>query len=119
MHQKQVAWFIIGVFVVVAVIFALSIMAIPHAGQMVYASKAEDRSVELITLQAAAAEMLRQSPSGEILSIGPTDDMNLVLTVDAEPLVLADFLDACKGGRLTSGYAYSFTADGTVIQFEE
>jgi hypothetical protein len=119
MEHKQAAWFIIVLFLVLGVIGALSAIAIPHISEMAYASKVEDKTSELLTIQSAVIEMLCQSPAGKLQSVGPTVDMNLVCTVDASPLVLADFLSAGKDERLTSGYVYSFTADGMVLQFGE
>jgi hypothetical protein len=119
MEYKQTAWFIMVIFVVLGIMGALAAIALPHAGQMAYASKAEDRTLELYTIQAALAGMLSQSPAHQIQSIGLTADMNLVHTTDANPLVLADFLPDVKDGRFTSGYTYSFTADGLVLQYRE
>jgi hypothetical protein len=119
MEHKQTAWFIIVVFTVLGMLGALAAIAIPHTGEMAYASKAEDRTLELFTIQAAVAEMLSQSPAHQIQSIGPTADMNLVHTTDANPLVLADFLPGVEDGRFSSGYTYSFTVDGLVLQYGE
>ena len=119
MEHKQVAWFIIGIFMVLGIIGVLSSIAIPHTGEMAYASIAQDRTSELIMIQSAVAGMFCQSPSGQLQSIGPTADMNLVRTADAGALVLADFLPAVKDGCLNSGYTYSFTADGFVLQYAE
>jgi hypothetical protein len=119
MEHKQASWFIIVIFVGIGLIGALAAIAIPHTAEMAYASQAQDRTLELFTVQAAVAEMLSQSHAHQIQSIGPTVDMNLVHTTDAKPLVLADFLPDAKDGRLTSGYTYSFTSDGLVLQYGE
>jgi hypothetical protein len=119
MEHKQTGWLIIMIFAVLGILGSLASIAIPHTTQMAYASKAEDRTLEFFTIQAAVAGMLSQSPAHQIQSIGPTTNMNLVRTTDAKPLVLADFLPDVKDGRLTSGYTYSFTADGLVLQYGE
>jgi hypothetical protein len=118
-EHKQTAWFIIVVFIVIGILGALAAVAIPHAGEMAYASKAGDRTLELFTIQSAVAQMMCQSHASQIQSIGPTDDLNLVHTTDPDPLALADFLPDFKDGRLTSGYTYSFTSDGLVLQYGE
>jgi hypothetical protein len=119
MEHKQTGWFIIVIFMVLGILGALASVAIPHSMEMAYASKAEDRTLELFTIQAAVAEMLSMSSVHQIHTIGPTANMNLVHTADSQPLVLADFLPNIKDGRLTSGFNYSFTADGLVIQYGE
>jgi hypothetical protein len=119
MQHTLAAWFIIVIFAVMGILGALAAVAIPHTAEMAYASQAEDRTLELFTIQAAVAGMLSQSPVHQIQSIGPTADLNLVQTTDAMPLVLADFLPDVKDGRLDSGYTYSFTSDGLVLQYGE
>ena len=117
MEHKQIGWFIIVIFIVLAILVALASVAIPHAGQMAYASRAEDRTLELFTIQAAVAQMLSMSSVHQIQPIGSTADMNLVHTTDAVPFVLADFLPDVKDGCIDSGYTYSFTSDGLVLQY--
>jgi hypothetical protein len=117
MEHKQAAWLMVATFAVLGILGALASVAVPHVGEMAYASKAEDRTMELFTIQAAVAGMMGESPAHQIQSIGPTSDLNLVHTTDAEPLVLTDFLPAGASPQLTSGYTYSFTADGLVIQY--
>jgi hypothetical protein len=119
MEHKQAAWLIILIFVVMGILGALAAVAIPHTTEMAYASRAENRTLELYTVQAAVATMLSQSYAHQIQSIGPTVDLNLVRTTDVKPLVLADFLPDVKDGRLASGYSYSFTSDGLVLQYGE
>jgi hypothetical protein len=119
MEHKQAAWLIVATFVVLGILGSLASIAVPHAGEMAYASRAEDRTMELFTIQAAVAAMMGESGTHQVQSIGPVSDLNLVSTTDATPLVLADFLPAGTGPHLTSGYTYSFTADGLVIQFQK
>jgi hypothetical protein len=119
MEHDQSSWFIIVIFAVLGVIGALAAVAIPHTVEMAYAAKAEDRATELYTIQTAVAGMLSQSPVHQIQPIGRIVDMGLVQTTDTRPLVLADFLPDVKDGRLDSGYSYSFTADGLVLQYAE
>jgi len=119
MEHKQTALFMIVVFIVLGILGSLASIAIPHTVEMAYASKAEDRTMELFTIQTAMAGMLSMSQTHQVNTIGPTANLNLVCTTDETPLVLADFLPDVKGGRLASGYSYSFTADGLVLQYGE
>ncbi len=117
MQHRQVAGLIIGIFVVLGIIGALAAVAIPHAGQMIYQSEVEERETEFLKIQTAVMEMLRESPRGALEPIGPVTDLRQVRTADAEPLFLTDYLAGGKESYFTSGYKYSFTADGTVKQY--
>jgi hypothetical protein len=118
-QYKQTAWFIISIFIVLGILGALASVAIPHSAEMAYASKADKRTMELFTIQTAVAEMLSMSQTHQVNPIGPTANMNLVFTTDKIPLALAGFLPNVKNGRIDSGYNYSFTADGLVLQYGE
>ena len=110
---KEIAGFWLIVFTVVAVLSILASIAIPNVGRMVAKSQVEDRTLELYRVQTAFTEMLYQSISHTLVSVGPTADMTKVCTTDISPLVLSDYLD---GVALNSGCSYSFTADGVVMQ---
>ncbi len=116
MQHKQAVFVFLALTVIVTVLGGLAYIAVPHAGQMAYQSKAEDRETERLRIEWAVLEMLRQSPSGSLKPAGPLNDLTLVRTADASPLWLKDYLPNGIGAYLHSGYAYSFTADGTVIQ---
>jgi hypothetical protein len=119
LHHKQAAGFLVGLFVVLAALGILAAVALPHASDMVYQNTAHDREDELLRIQSAVTEMLFESPAGTLVSIGPTGDLNLVRTADVEPLYLDEFLPPEVNPRLESGYKYSFTSDGLVIQLTD
>jgi hypothetical protein len=110
---KQIAGFFLIAFLVIAFLGLLAAVAVPHVGRMMAKEVAETRLAEFNTVQAAVNEMLNQSVCGALEPIGPTADMNQVLTRDTYPLILADYLE---GVKLDSGCRYCFTADGTVVQ---
>jgi type II secretory pathway pseudopilin PulG len=115
MQEKQTAMIFIEMFAVVAILGVLSAIAIPHAGQMVYKSKAEARQIELQNIQTAVTEMLYDSNSGALESIGPINDLKQVKTKDPQPLILNDYILG-GGGTVRSGCYYLFTTDGIVMQ---
>lgn len=116
MEQKQVAGLFLEIFAVVAVLGSLAAVAIPQVFHMVDTSKAESREIELHNIQTAVTEMILDSYDGKLIPVGPTADMNQVLTSDSSPLVLADYLTGAEMGRLKLGCTYLFSADGTVSQ---
>jgi Tfp pilus assembly major pilin PilA len=111
--KQQVAGFFVTSFIIIALLGILAGIAIPNVSQMIAKSAVEDRTLELYTVQTAVTEMLYQSVSRSLESVGPTADMSKVCTTDIYPLVLADYLE---GIALTTGCSYSFTADGVVVQ---
>ena len=116
MQHKQAAGFLVGIFIVLAVLGILAAVALPHASQMVYQSKAHERADEFLRIQSAVTEMLEQSTAKTLVSIGPVSDLNLVQTADSQPLKLTDFLPPEVKPNLNSGCQYSFTAEGLVVQ---
>jgi hypothetical protein len=116
MQYKQAAGFIVGFFITLGILGILASFAVPHAIEMAHQEKAQEKETELLRIQYAVDEMLRQSPSGELDSIGPVTDLNLVRTADAPPLVLTDYLTEKTSVRCLPGCTYSFTADGLVRQ---
>ena len=117
MQYKLTASFLVGIFIALGVLGALAAVALPHASQMFYQSKDQKQETELTDIKAAVADMLHQSASGQLESIGPTDDLGQVHTKDTIPLVLTDFLPNGTGRYITSGFKYGFAADGTVVQY--
>lgn len=115
-NHRQAAGVILGIFAVLFVLGALSILAFPHAGQMVYRSHAEAREAECLKIQAAVAGMLRDSHAGRLVAVGPVTDLSLVHTADDNPLCLADYVDDIEGSCVAAGCRYSFTSDGVVLQ---
>jgi Tfp pilus assembly protein PilE len=113
MQVKQTAGYCLISFVFIVVLGFLSVIAVPHVGQMIAKSEAKDRTVELYTVQTAVKEMLHDSICGTLEPVGSTSDMSQVCTRDICPLVLSEYLD---GVKLDSGCLYSFAADGTVVQ---
>ncbi len=118
-QRNQIAWFIISIFLVMGVLGGLSAVALPHAGEMAYESVATRRETEKLRIEAAVREMLNDSLCGELEPVGFVTDLGQVLTRDNSPLVLADYLPHDMSEYVTSGYYYSFTSDGIVLQFEE
>jgi hypothetical protein len=118
-QHKQAAGFLVGLFIVLAILGVLAAVALPHVFDMNYQSVADERNHELLGIQQAVAGMLNRSPAGTLVSIGPIDDLNMVRTCDAEPLELTDFLPPEINPKLDSGYRYSFTAEGLVIQLTD
>jgi hypothetical protein len=115
-QHKQAAGFLVGIFITLGMLGALATIAIPHAVGMVYESEAREKETELLRIQRAVDEMLSMSSTGTLVSIGPTVDLSLVRTSDAESLSLTDFLPEEVCAYCNSGTSYSFTADGIVLQ---
>jgi type II secretory pathway pseudopilin PulG len=115
MQEKQEAWIFIEIFCVMIMLGMLASVAVPHAGQMMQESKAMSREAELYNIQTAVTEMLNDSPAGKLQSVGPVADMSRVRTCDTPPLILKDYLPGKHDNSGKQGYAYGFTADGTVI----
>jgi type II secretory pathway pseudopilin PulG len=111
--KTQVAGFFVVSFLVIALIGILAAIAIPNVGVMIAKSVAEDRTLELYNVQTAVNDMLYQSVSRTLQSVGPTADMSKVRTTDIDPLVLSDYL---QGVKIDTGCSYEFTADGVVVQ---
>ncbi len=119
MQQKYAAGLLVGIFIVLVILGILAAVALPHASQMSYQSQVREREDELLQIKSAVMEMLGESPGGKLVSIGPTADLSLVRTADAEPLYLADYLPAEVSLPLKSGCTYSFTADGLVLRMTD
>ncbi len=115
MQEKKVAGFFLEIFIIVAVLGTLSAIAIPRVGQMIAKTGVVAQGSELHNVQTAVIEMLCDSNTRTLEPVGPTADMNEVLTSDTPPLVLADYL-AVDGGSLSSGSTYIFDAHGKVTQ---
>jgi type II secretory pathway pseudopilin PulG len=116
MQEKQTAGIFLEIFVVLAILGTLSAVAIPRIGQMIGKAGASSREAELHNIQTAVVQMLVDSDTGALEPVGPTADMSEVRTTDTPPLVLRDYLRLADGNLLTSGYSYTFTADGEVKQ---
>jgi type II secretory pathway pseudopilin PulG len=118
-QYKQTSIFLILVFVTLAILGILAAVAIPHVSDMVYQSTAQERESELLKIRAAVEDMLRESPSGKLISIGPVTDLALVHTADTVPLALTDYLPEDVKTNISSGCRYSFTSDGIVMQYHD
>ncbi len=119
MEYKLTASILVGILIVTVILGGLAAVALPHADQMFHQAKEQKQETELVEIKAAVADMLHMSTSGQLDSIGPTNDLGQVHTKDAIPLVLTDFLPDGMGRYVKSGFEYSFTADGTVVQTKE
>jgi type II secretory pathway pseudopilin PulG len=116
MQEKKFINIFLEIFLVVAVLGTLSAVAFTSIGKMFNKGKAESRETELRNIRTAVIEMLCESATGRLQTVGPTADMNQVLTSDTPPLVLSDYLRGLDGGSLKLGCTYSFLADGTITQ---
>jgi Tfp pilus assembly protein PilE len=116
MQEKQTSLLFLELFVIVIVLGLLSAMAIPHVGQMINKSRILSREAEFNDIQTAVTDMLDDSTAGTLQSVGPTADMSQVRTSDAPPLVLKNYLLDAHDRPDKLVCAYSFTADGTVLQ---
>ena len=119
MQHKQTSIFLIAAFVTLGILGILAAVAIPDVSDMVYQSGAREREAELLKIRAAVDDMLRESPCGKLVSIGPVKDLALVRTADAVPLALTDYLPEEMKNNITTGCYYSFTSDGLVIQLTD
>jgi hypothetical protein len=118
MHHYQTGWFIVALFIAIGVIGSLAAVALPHANEMAYHSEAEKRETEMLRIKSAVADMLQASACGKLEPAGLVTDLSQVMTRDDFPLVLSDFLPDGMNAQVTSGYRYSFSADGIVLQYE-
>jgi len=114
--NKQLSGLIIAFFLILGILGVLASIAIPHAREMAYDQQVREQEEELLQIRSAVTEMLQVSPGGRLESIGPVKDMNLVKTADTQPLILTDYLPEDLQKPIDSGYVYSFTADGFVLQ---
>ena len=118
MHHRQTGWFIVALFIALGVIGSLAAVALPHAHQMAYHSDVEKREMELLRIKSAVADMLQASACGTVEPVSLVTDLSQVMTRDDLPLVLSDFLPDGMDAQVTSGYRYSISADGIVLQYE-
>ncbi|MFC1941616.1 Tfp pilus assembly protein FimT/FimU [Chloroflexota bacterium] len=116
MQEKAGAGYFIEIVVVVALLGALSAIAIPHINHLFGKGKTESYDSELHNIQTAVTAMQVESAAGILITVGPTADMSQVQTIDAPPLKLTDFLYSLDDTLIRSGCTYTFNADGTVIQ---
>lgn len=116
MQDREGFGFYLEILVVVAILGILSAIAIPNIGTLFTKGKIESYGSEFHNIHTAVTEMLTESPSGTLKSVGPTADMSQVQTTDMPPLVLTDYLTGLDGTLIRSGCAYTFAADGTVAQ---
>ncbi len=116
MHDKEASLLFLEIFVIVILLGLLSAIAVPHAGQMLNREKTGYREAELQVVRAAVMEMLCESETGLLVPAGPVQDISLIQTSDTPPLSLKDYWRS--GGSIPDAlsYAYSFSANGTVLQ---
>jgi prepilin-type N-terminal cleavage/methylation domain-containing protein len=109
---------LVELLVVVAILGALSAVAVPNVGKFVGKGKTESYATELHNIQTAIMSMLADSTTGQLTPVGTaTDDMSTVQTTDTTPLVLSNYMTGLDSShKVKSGCKYTFTADGTVTQ---
>jgi hypothetical protein len=116
MPRKRKIRFILEAIIVFVFVAALSSIAVPEIEQMINNDQEELRVQELNDIQGAVAEMLADSPSGSLIPVGPTRDMEQVRTSDAIPLILENYLSSNGDFTIKSDCYYIFTIDGQVTQ---
>jgi hypothetical protein len=116
MQEKQDVFLFLEICVITLALGMLSAIAIPHAGVMLHQSKMASCENEYRGIQAAVSEMLDDSTTGKLQSVGPTADMSAVRTCDSPPLVLKDYLPGAMGHSVKLVCTYGFASDGTILQ---
>jgi type II secretory pathway pseudopilin PulG len=116
MQEKNVASIFLEIFVVVAILGTLSAIGLPRVGPMFNRGKVESQESELHNIQTAVTEMLYDSVTGALESVGPTADMSQVRTTDTPSLALVYYLRGLDGDSVRSHCTYTFATDGTVKQ---
>jgi hypothetical protein len=116
MQDKHPVGIIIELFIVIAILGTISAVAIPNIGHLFTKGRIESSKSELHNIQTAVVAMLSDSAAGTLEPVGPTSDMDEVVTTDVPPLVLADYLLNLDEDSLKLCYTYSFTVNGTVTQ---
>ncbi len=111
MYEKKVALFFLEIAAIFAMLAALGAVAVPHASRMVQMDRALARENELERIQIAVVMMLDDSAARTLVPAGPTTDIGDVYTRDVPPLFLKNYLP----GSVSTGQAYGFTSDGTVV----
>jgi prepilin-type N-terminal cleavage/methylation domain-containing protein len=120
---------LVELLVVVAILGVLAAVAVPNVGSFIKRGKAESYEAELHNVQTAVMAMLADSTTAELLVGGavglhpavgtPTTLMNAIVTTDATPKVLSDYLTGLNADFTTkSGCGYAFSSTGTTIQQE-
>jgi type IV pilus assembly protein PilA len=120
---------LIELLVVVAILGVLAAVAVPNVGKFINKGKTESKETELHNVQTAVMAMLADSITGQLVPVTTaTYDMDTVVTTDnatsPAPLVLSDYLTGLNTDGTLKSYdknkcAYTFTANGTVLQVQQ
>jgi len=102
--------------VLAAVLGVLAAVAVPNVGKFIGQGKEQSYDAELHNVVTATVGMMADSGTATLVGI-TTDDMDLVVTTDAVPLLLSMYMAGLDAnGLVQSGCTYTFEADGTVTQ---
>jgi prepilin-type N-terminal cleavage/methylation domain-containing protein len=139
-HYGEAGFTLIELLVVVAILGVLAAVAVPNVGKFIGRGKTEAKETELHNIQTGVMAMLADAATGNL-----TDTGDLVTVTGITPQVVLDMssVTATKAGVVTplelseyltglgdspsttavetyapkSGCGYTFTSDGTVMQY--
>ena len=116
-RSRELGFTLIELLIVIAILGIMAGIAIPLFSQLYDEGETEAYQTELRSIQTAAASMLTESTSNNIVPISDVSDLDTVVTTDTPALVLSDYLGGLENdGTVKTGCTYSFTADGGVTQ---